>query len=361
MYTRPATSFWAELTAPSAAFSASASSTYKYVVMHEEEDDGEDEEVGDSGAASREELAEFLPPELLDAPRAAQDRYLLALLDKAREAEAEYTYTYCGGLARDAYLAAVAERYAPTRELAALGGARDAAAFAGLVGGAWLAGGAAPEEALAGGRAFRLGGFGTPRLRELLLAEAEAFERFGEASGLGVHRPNSMNHAGVVLDDCGLAPALDALVSLVVRPLAARLLPEFGGASLDSHHGFVVAYGSGADVDLGFHVDDSDVTLNLCLTDGFEGGDLFLRGTRCPAHQQTPPRPGEQLDVAHAAGDAILHPGRLRHGARATTSGRRVNLIVWCRSSSLRAAPPQGCPAWCGEHAAGAATRAGGL
>lgn len=34
----------------------------------------------------------------------------------------------------------------------------------------------------------------------------------------------------------------------------------------------------------GFHVDDSEVTLNVCLGKQFTGGDLFFRGVRCDKH-----------------------------------------------------------------------------
>ena len=34
----------------------------------------------------------------------------------------------------------------------------------------------------------------------------------------------------------------------------------------------------------GFHVDDSEVTLNVCLGKEFTGGDLFFRGVRCDKH-----------------------------------------------------------------------------
>ncbi len=36
-------------------------------------------------------------------------------------------------------------------------------------------------------------------------------------------------------------------------------------AWITSHHGFVVSYAMGKDVSLGFHVDDSEITLNVCL------------------------------------------------------------------------------------------------
>lgn len=35
---------------------------------------------------------------------------------------------------------------------------------------------------------------------------------------------------------------------------------------------------------VGFHVDDSEVTLNVCLGKQFSGGELFFRGTRCDKH-----------------------------------------------------------------------------
>lgn len=45
-----------------------------------------------------------------------------------------------------------------------------------------------------------------------------------------------------------------------VQPFATILYPSVvGGAELDEHHGFVVEYELGKDINLGFHVDDSEV------------------------------------------------------------------------------------------------------
>ncbi|KAK9033539.1 hypothetical protein V6N11_049726 [Hibiscus sabdariffa] len=90
------------------------------------------------------------------------------------------------------------------------------------------------------------------------------------------------------------------------------------------------------DVELGFHVDDSEVTLNVCLGKQFSGGDLFFRGVRCDKHVNTETQTVEILDYSHIPGHAVLHRGRHRHGARATTSGQRFNLLLWCRSSVYR-------------------------
>jgi hypothetical protein len=35
---------------------------------------------------------------------------------------------------------------------------------------------------------------------------------------------------------------------------------------------------------IGFHVDDSEVTLNVCLGKQFSGGELYFRGIRCENH-----------------------------------------------------------------------------
>uniref|UniRef100_A0A2P2KU33 Uncharacterized protein MANES_01G016000 n=1 Tax=Rhizophora mucronata TaxID=61149 RepID=A0A2P2KU33_RHIMU len=59
----------------------------------------------------------------------------------------------------------------------------------------------------------------------------------------------------------------------------------------------------------------------------------------------------EIFDYSHFPGQAVLHRGRHRHGARATTSGHRVNLLLWCRSSVFREMKKyqKDFSGWCGE------------
>ncbi|XP_073142987.1 2-oxoglutarate and iron-dependent oxygenase domain-containing protein CP2-like isoform X3 [Henckelia pumila] len=156
-----------------------------------------------------------------------------------------------------------------------------------------------------------------PRLCEMLLAEVENFEKWVHETKFRIMRPNTMNKYGAVLDDF-------------------VFFPEVGGSTLDAHHGFVVQYGMNRDVDLGFHVDDAEVTLNVCLGKQFSGGELYFRGVRCENHVNTETQSEEIFDYVHVPGRAILHRGRHRHGARATTSGNRTNLLLWCRSSVFR-------------------------
>uniref|UniRef100_A0A2P2K526 Fe2OG dioxygenase domain-containing protein n=1 Tax=Rhizophora mucronata TaxID=61149 RepID=A0A2P2K526_RHIMU len=190
-----------------------------------------------------------------------------------------------------------------------------------------------------------------PNFCEILISEVEHFERWVHNTNCRIMRPNTMNKYGVVLDDFGLETMLDKFMDDYICPMSRVFFPEVGGSTLDSHHGFVVEYGMDKDVELGFHVDDSEVTLNVCLGTQFCGGELFLRGVRCDKHVNTETQPEEVLDYTHVPGRAVLHRGHHRHGARPTTSGHRFNLILWCRSSVFRELKKyqKDYSSWCGE------------
>jgi len=202
------------------------------------------------------------------------------------------------------------------------------------------------------------GVFALPLLTEAfcarLLQELHRRERFAGLAGLSLRRPNSMNRDGLVLDEVGFESLLDDLLERVAAPLGRALFAHVGGDALDHHHGFTVAYAPERDRDLSLHVDDAEVTLNVCLGEAFEGGALRVLGHRCLAHADTAANDGEDARVVHAVGTALAHAGSFRHLAEPVTEGRRVNLIVWCRSSRLRkanGAQPR-CGAWCARHAA---------
>ncbi len=181
-----------------------------------------------------------------------------------------------------------------------------------------------------------------------LLEEAAAFESWCQESDLPLIRPNTMNNYGTVLDTFGFAPLLQQMMLEYVQPFSALFYADVGGDALDSHHGFIVEYKIGKDTSLDFHVDASDVTLNVCLGRKFTGGTLFFRGIRCARCQETAPRPEEEFEIAHIPGQAILHRGKHRHGANPILSGERFNLILWCYSSHNGDQRDQtSCPTWC--------------
>ncbi|MBI1382927.1 MAG: hypothetical protein GC161_17785 [Planctomycetaceae bacterium] len=189
-----------------------------------------------------------------------------------------------------------------------------------------------------------------------LLAEidrrAEAAARRGQTAAA----PNSMHLFGAQLGPLGFDPWLRELCERWVAPLARALLPEFAGAPLDRHHGYLVDYARHRDQDLGFHVDDSEVTLNLCLGEDFDGAELNFLGVRCEAHRDGPVLAGETAEYLHRPGAAVLHAGAHRHRVEPIRRGRRRNLILWCQSAALRAdgPPERPCAPWCGAWTAAA-------
>ncbi|KAJ4974888.1 hypothetical protein NE237_008062 [Protea cynaroides] len=189
-----------------------------------------------------------------------------------------------------------------------------------------------------------------PSFCELLLSEVENFEKWVKKKEIQIMRPNMMHSYGVVLDDFGLETMLAKLMEDFICPISKVFFPEAGGLTLDSHHGCVVYYGKDWAVKESCHADDSDVTLNVCLGNQFSGGEQFFRGIRCGGHQFTGVHPLEAIvDYSHVPGKAVLHHGRLRNGAKATTSGHRINLLLWCRSSVFREMEryQKNFPSWC--------------
>lgn len=170
----------------------------------------------------------------------------------------------------------------------------------------------------------------SPLYCELLLEETNNFEH----TKLFKSRPNSMNIQGLVINDIGLESMIDALIAQYLLPITTYLYPLDGGSSLDHHHSFIVQYECDGDVNLDMHTDDSDITLNVCISPKFTGGELDFCGHRGKKNHRK-----YQGLYQHALGRGVLHLGTHRHGARDIRSGQRSNLIIWCRSSSYRNTP----------------------
>lgn len=73
---------------------------------------------------------------------------------------------------------------------------------------------------------------------------------------------------------------VDPLRTDYLLPLARLLYPDWVGKELDSHRAFVVKYSMGDDVELSYHFDNAEVTLNVCLGSEFTDGDLYFGSMR---------------------------------------------------------------------------------
>ena len=190
----------------------------------------------------------------------------------------------------------------------------------------------------------------TPEWCEALDASVAAHEQRVE----GPDAPsNTMHRRGLLIDALGLDAVLDELATEWLAPAAQWLFAPHLVGPVSEQHSYVVRYGPGYDQDLGFHVDDSEVTFNLCLSVSGEGSELSFEGPRCATHVDTTGRLKERFTWPHEPGVAVLHAGKNRHRVAQIHSGARRNLIVWMRDGGgvarweadwahLR------CPAWCG-------------
>ncbi|KAH3784932.1 hypothetical protein DPMN_163005 [Dreissena polymorpha] len=169
----------------------------------------------------------------------------------------------------------------------------------------------------------------TAKFCRLFLEEIMHFEQSDVPKG----RPNTMNSYGVLLDELGMYRFIDVFRENYLEPITSLLYPDWGGAMLDSHKAFIVQYGHGKDVDLGYHYDNAEVTLNVALSpeDSFEGGDLFFGAMRNEIDSQK-----NWKTYSHRPTVGILHRGQHRHGAYPIMQGSRYNLIVWMRASAVR-------------------------
>lgn len=153
-----------------------------------------------------------------------------------------------------------------------------------------------------------------------------------EASPLPKKRPNSMNNYGLIMNEIGLHETFSNLMQTFLQPLVSAYFLRFtDGFAVDHHHTFMVQYMDGQDVALDMHSDDSEVTLNVNICDAFQGAGLLFCGI-----QGDTDRRRVKLEYSHRLGRAVMHAGLHRHGAECLTSGKRYNIIMWCRSSRFR-------------------------
>uniref|UniRef100_A0A3B3CZZ5 2-oxoglutarate and iron-dependent oxygenase domain containing 2 n=1 Tax=Oryzias melastigma TaxID=30732 RepID=A0A3B3CZZ5_ORYME len=114
-------------------------------------------------------------------------------------------------------------------------------------------------------------------------------------------------------------------------PLTSLLYPDCGGRCLDSHKAFVVKYDMNEDLDLSYHYDNAEVTLNVSIGKDFTEGNLYFGDMR-----QVPVSETKITEAEHRITEGLLHRGQHMHGALPISHGQRWNLIIWMRASQER-------------------------
>ena len=148
--------------------------------------------------------------------------------------------------------------------------------------------------------------------------------------------PNSMHSSAVSTHELGIKNFVNSFAKNILKDVAKSLFSNSSRISFDSIHSYIVRYGEDYDQKLGFHVDDSLVTMNLCLNSEFSGSDLIFKGTRCPIHIDIENMEDKEICIKHQKGLMVLHGGKNRHYVTPIESGERYNLIIWCQNDNER-------------------------
>ena len=161
---------------------------------------------------------------------------------------------------------------------------------------------------------------------------------------------HSMKYVNVLdkrfaLDYMNLSWLNDLLLNNIIKPISNLILKhelhynchnssDNVDRELDWRHGYLVGYTSKDSKDnilrlnsLVEHTDDSEVTLNVCLYDKFNGGELVVSEIRGNNENIN-----DNIQIKMEKGYGILHIGRQFHAVKPVLNGKRIVLIVWTRN-----------------------------
>jgi hypothetical protein len=175
-------------------------------------------------------------------------------------------------------------------------------------------------------------------------------QRISKESGL------PLDNNGLHLTYFGFTPLFEKIVSIFSEGVVSKIHPE---ANLRLTSAFIVFYKPGDKHVI--HDDDSDLTININLgEEGLEGGNLIIKEDVDEGSAKKPQKPPSNskyllyrnrssssddnyssssddeshntagtVSIPHQIGYALMHAGRISHGAEPLISGTRMNLILW--------------------------------
>jgi len=131
---------------------------------------------------------------------------------------------------------------------------------------------------------------------------------------------------GLLLENIGLSSFIEHLLESYLAHIAAFVYSHT--LPLRSHQSFVVKYEPGHQAIMSTHIDESDITFNVCLGEEFTGSALYFVDKRRVENRYVDE---ETFSVQHKPGRLVVHLGNAHHGVKPIISGCRYNMVVWCK------------------------------
>ena len=88
-------------------------------------------------------------------------------------------------------------------------------------------------------------------------------------------------------------------------------------------------------------MDESAITVNLCLGKDFTGGQLVLHEIRSTDSESSKSSDMSDTVIEQVPGVAVMHVGQHYHSVLPLTSGERMNLVLWMQSSHFNSSPAE--------------------
>ena len=124
------------------------------------------------------------------------------------------------------------------------------------------------------------------------------------------------------------------------------------------NHFFIIKYtADGKNSSFGLHVDHTAVTVNIALSDNFDGGGTFMRASSKAAPTEVG-RSSQGFCLRPRPGIALVHNGEVAHAGNAITRGCRYVLVAFFHGGE-KPAPPLPPPTPPEEGAEGRASTSG--
>ena len=124
------------------------------------------------------------------------------------------------------------------------------------------------------------------------------------------------------------------------------------------NHFFIIKYtADGKNSSFGLHVDHTAVTVNIALSDDFDGGGTFMRASTKAAPTEAG-RSSQGFCLRPRPGIALVHNGEVAHAGNTITRGSRYVLVAFFHGGE-KPAPPLPPPTPPEEGAEGRASTSG--
>jgi len=114
------------------------------------------------------------------------------------------------------------------------------------------------------------------------------------------------NNYGIILNQFGFNEILNEIILNIIEPISKYLFPNHikSEDSFKSNHSFLIKYKIGEDISLKEHIDQSDITLNVCLGKEFKGSEVYFKGLKNDNESKD-----QYFEYHSTIGNSIIHLG----------------------------------------------------